>query len=99
VSESFLVYRGKGYLTVNSCSKELKVKKLNVGIVGCGEVAQTAHLPIIQDSPNANLTAICDTRKEVVRQVQRRYSFAKIYFDYHNLFEDKEIDAVLVLGC
>mgnify|MGYP003324624676 CR=1 FL=1 len=42
---------------------------LKIGLLGCGTIAQFAHLPAIGKVRNARLTAICDGAKDLLTTV------------------------------
>ena len=71
--------------------------KIRVGIIGCGRIAQRFHIKTLTDAPNAELVALCDERIEIAEELGARYRVKKIFRDYLNILEDKDVDAVLVL--
>ncbi len=71
-------------------------KKINVGVVGCGQIAQIAHLPYIEELPQFELTALCDISPVVVNTLGENYHVGKRYSDFNDLVKQPEIDAVLV---
>ncbi|QRN82056.1 Gfo/Idh/MocA family oxidoreductase [Chloroflexota bacterium] len=71
-------------------------KVLRVGIVGCGEIAQVAHLPLLQELPNLEVTAICDLSEKILNYLGPRYNIEKRYTDYHDLVKSDDVDIVLV---
>lgn len=46
--------------------------------------------------PEANLVAVCDIRLEVARAVADECGIRQVVKDYHELLEDKEIEAILI---
>jgi myo-inositol 2-dehydrogenase / D-chiro-inositol 1-dehydrogenase len=42
----------------------MKMKKLKVGLVGCGDIAQTGHLPALLSHPGVEVVGLCDVRKQ-----------------------------------
>jgi len=73
------------------------VTKLRIGVVGCGLIAQIAHLPNLQGlSPLFEISAICATSPSRLEQVGQRYNVPKRYLDYRELVE-QDLDAVFVL--
>ena len=40
-------------------------KKLRLGIIGCGAITETAHLPAVLSSPAIELTAMFEKGKRV----------------------------------
>ncbi len=71
-------------------------KKLNVGIVGCGEIAQISHIPYLMESPHYDVGAICDLSATVVKKLGEKYHIAKRFVDYQELVKENDLDIVLV---
>jgi predicted dehydrogenase len=66
-------------------------------VVGCGLIAQIAHLPYLQElAQSFEISAICATSPSRVEQVGQRYNVPKRYLDYRELVE-QDLDAVFVL--
>ncbi|MFN8489500.1 MAG: Gfo/Idh/MocA family oxidoreductase [Caldilineaceae bacterium] len=73
------------------------MQQLRIGIVGCGEVAQTLHLPSLYQLPEQFcVTALCDVSQQVVNGVGDHWQVAKRYLDYQALLEQSDVDVVLV---
>ena len=74
-------------------------KKVRIGVVGCGGIANGKHLPAEKRNPAAELVAFCDIIEERAVKACKEYgeAGAKTYTDYKELLKDKSIDAVLVL--
>mgnify|MGYP000207691083 CR=1 FL=1 len=71
--------------------------KLRVGIVGCGLIAQIAHLPYLQELSHLfEISALCDISPSLVDQLCRRYNAPGRYLDYRKFLEH-DLDAVFVL--
>ena len=72
-------------------------QKLRVGIVGCGEVVQTMHLPSLYQLPKQFcVTALCDVSQQVVDEVGEQWRVVKRYLDYRDLLEQADVDVVLI---
>jgi predicted dehydrogenase len=71
--------------------------KLRIGVVGCGLVAQIAHLPYLQELSHLfEISALCDLSPSLVDQLCQRYNVPAKYLDYRRLLEH-DLDAVFVL--
>lgn len=68
---------------------------INVGVIGCGKIAQTRHLPEYRDNPDANIAALYDFDHDRAAQMAELYG-AKVYDSYEEILADPEIDAVSV---
>lgn len=73
------------------------MKKLNVGIIGSGAVAQIIHLPLLKKMNNVVLTAICDIDKHKIMTVKQKFDIPKAYNDLEKFFIENEFDAVMIL--
>lgn len=75
--------------------------KINVGIIGLGEVAQVIHLPILQAHADLfEIAAICDLSGELLDALGKRYNVPTRhrYTDYTAMAAQDALDAVLVLN-
>ncbi len=72
---------------------------VNVGIIGCGGIAEGKHLPSLQTVPNVRVVAFCDLIVERAEEMKKQYGTpdAKIYTDYKELLKDESIEVVHVL--
>ena len=70
--------------------------KLNIGIIGCGGIANGKHLPSLEKISEASLVAFCDIDKAKAQLAAETYGSddSKVYEDYRDLLEDKTIDVV-----
>ena len=75
------------------------MKKVRIGVIGCGGIANGKHLPAHKHNPDSELVAFCDIIVERAEKAAKEYGIpgAKVYKDYKELLKDKTIDAVLVL--
>jgi predicted dehydrogenase len=78
----------------------MKHGKLQIGIIGCGGIANQKHLPSLSKLPDlCELVAFCDLIGERAETACKKYGApgAKTYLDYHELLKDESIDVVHVL--
>ncbi|MFD2612069.1 Gfo/Idh/MocA family protein [Paenibacillus gansuensis] len=74
-------------------------KRVKVGIIGLGEVAQIIHLPILQGmSELYEVTAICDVSEKLLHAIGNRYHIPNRYLKSKDLIADPQVDAVFVLN-
>jgi predicted dehydrogenase len=69
---------------------------INVGVIGCGDIANM-HLKVFKSMRNVNVVGVCDLNLERAKGIAHRYRVEKIFTDYNELFEVK--DLVLVDVC
>ncbi|MBI4026996.1 MAG: Gfo/Idh/MocA family oxidoreductase, partial [Verrucomicrobia bacterium] len=69
---------------------------LRIGLIGCGAIAQFAHLPALARARHVRLTAICDGADDLLQAVGRRMGVSHLYTDHRKFLEDAPIDAVIL---
>ncbi|MED4225588.1 Gfo/Idh/MocA family oxidoreductase [Neobacillus cucumis] len=75
-------------------------KVLNIGIIGCGAIANEKHMPSLAKlSHLGKMVAFCDVVVERASKAAAEYGDgeAKVYSDYKELLKDESIDVVHVL--
>ena len=80
---------------------EMRGKRLNVGIVGLGAVAQAVYLPLLQRRHDLfRIAAVTDLAPEVATAVASRYGLEErlIFPDSERMLEDAKLDAVILLN-
>jgi predicted dehydrogenase len=70
------------------------IKRVNVAIIGAGNVANTVHIPVWKKIKEANLTSIYDIERERAERVARKWKIPRIYMDFTELLE-KEDGAII----
>ena len=68
---------------------------INVGIIGCGKIAQVRHLPEYADNENANIAGLFDLNTQRAEELAAKFG-AKAYASYEEMLADENIDAVSV---
>ena len=71
-------------------------KKLRVGIIGSGGIAQSVHMPSYAKDPDVEIVAVCDNREETAKQAAEKFEVPKTYLDYRELASDPDVEAVSV---
>ena len=74
-------------------------RRLRIGIIGCGGIANGKHMPSIKAVDRADMVAFCDLIPERAEKAAKEYGTpdAKVYTDYQELLKDPTIDVVHVL--
>ena len=74
------------------------MEKLRIGIIGCGGIANGKHMPALKKLGDVEMVAFCDIVKERAEAAAKYYGTedAKVYTDYRELCEQKDIDVVHV---
>ncbi len=69
---------------------------LRVGVLGCGPIAQFAHLQSCTKAANAELYAICDTAPDLLTRMAATYAPRKTFADFDEMLADPDLEAVIV---
>jgi predicted dehydrogenase len=70
--------------------------RVRLALVGCGRIAQVAHLPAVEKAQGVELVAVSDPSAEVARSVARRYDVAAASTDQGSVWADAGVEAVLI---
>ena len=75
------------------------MRKVKVGIVGCGGIANGKHMPSLKLIENVEMVAFCDIIPERAMKAKKDYgtSEAKVYKDFHRMLKLEEVEVVHVL--
>lgn len=73
-------------------------KKLKIGIIGCGGIANGKHMPSLKQIPEVEMTAFCDIIPERAEKAAKDFGTpdAKVYTDYKELLKDETLDVIHV---
>lgn len=69
---------------------------LRVGIVGAGGFTQMKLLPLVSKLPGISIQAIADANVVNAENVSRTYGVTKTFVEEQDLFEDADIDVVVI---
>lgn len=64
-------------------------RKLRIGIVGCGEIAKTKHLPIWLRTKEAQVVAVCDLNKEAASSVAGKFHIKQWFTQMDQMIKPK----------
>lgn len=71
-------------------------RRLRVGVLGCGPIAQAAHFESCTKAANADLYAICDVADDLRERMAATHAPQKSYADYDAMLADPDLEAVIV---
>lgn len=71
-------------------------RRIKLGILGCGPIAQAAHFESAVKARNVELYAICDVAEDLLVRMACTYGPQKTFRDYDEMLADPELDAVIV---
>ncbi len=73
--------------------------KIRIGVIGCGNIARTKHMPTLAKYPDrVELVAFCDIDRQKAEKAARDYGTAdaRIYTDYLECVKDAGVDVIHV---
>ncbi len=72
-------------------------RPLQVGVIGCGEIASKRHIPAYAEcAPRAQVVAVADVRRDRAEQCARVFGIPRSYGSYADMLADADLDAVSV---
>jgi predicted dehydrogenase len=71
-------------------------KVVKIGVIGVGAFSARQHLPNIARNKNTKIQAFCDINPEILKKRQREYNVDYITLNPDDIFNDPEIDMVLI---
>jgi len=71
-------------------------KKLRVGIVGAGGIAQFGHIPAFQKVTDVEVTAISDPNGVKAKGVAEKFGISKVFTDYRKMLQETDINIVSI---
>ena len=69
---------------------------MKVAVIGCGTIANAAHIPSYLANPNAEIKYFCDIIPEKAQACVDKYGCGTAITDYHVALNDPEVKAVSV---
>jgi len=70
--------------------------EVKMGVVGCGSIAEIAHLPSIAGQPEARLIAVCDIDADRAQAAAAKWGAQQWFTDYREMYEKAKLDAVVI---
>jgi len=76
--------------------------KLRVAVIGCGMIANSAHIPAWQSQKGVEIVGVMDTVRESANATARKHNIAGVYDDIDKMLQDLSPDVVSICtpaGC
>ncbi|MDR1132114.1 MAG: Gfo/Idh/MocA family oxidoreductase [Oscillospiraceae bacterium] len=73
-----------------------KDKKIKIAVIGCGTIANNAHIPAYMKNANAEIVWFCDIIAERAAAAAKAYGAGKVCTDYRDILRANDVDAVSV---
>lgn len=71
------------------------MKKLRIGIIGAGGIAQAAHIPCFKKAENVEVAAISDINREKLQYAAEKFDIKQTFTEWEKLIES-DVDAVVI---
>ena len=72
------------------------MSKIKVAVIGCGTIANVAHIPSYMNNPEVEIKYFCDIIPEKAQAAVEKYGCGQAVVDYHDILDDPELVAVSV---
>ena len=72
------------------------MSKIKVAVIGCGNIANAAHIPAYMKNSEVEIKYFCDIIPERAEKCVEKYGCGIAVADYHEFLNDPEIEAVSV---
>ncbi|MHA1251565.1 MAG: Gfo/Idh/MocA family protein [Candidatus Helarchaeota archaeon] len=72
------------------------MKKIKVGIIGCGAIAELFHIPILFAIPEVEIHSISDINIQRAKNIASKYNIPNYYKDYKKLLDDEDISTIYI---
>ena len=72
------------------------MSKMKIAIIGCGSIANNAHIPAYMKNDEVEIKYFCDIIKSKADAAVEKYGCGIAVEDYHEILNDPEIEAVSV---
>jgi predicted dehydrogenase len=71
-------------------------RRLKIGVLGCGPIAQFAHFESCTKARNAELYAICDVAEDLRTRMAATHAPEKTFAEYDAMLADPALEAVII---
>ena len=72
------------------------MEKIKVAVIGCGTIANAAHIPSYMKNEKTEIVYFCDIIQKRAEEAVKKYNCGKAVTDYKEVLKDPQIDAVSV---
>ena len=72
------------------------MSKIKIAVIGCGTIAESAHIPSYTANPDCEILYFCDIIPERAKAAVEKYGSGKAVADYRDILDDPAVDAVSV---
>lgn len=72
------------------------MNKITIAVIGCGTIANSAHIPAYMANEDAEIKYFCDIVKDRADAAVAKYECGQAIEDYNQILNDPEVDAVSI---
>jgi len=72
------------------------MSKVRIAVIGCGTIANSAHIPSYMANPDCEIVWFCDIIPERAEKAVKEYGCGKAVVDYRDIIKADNVDAVSV---
>lgn len=73
------------------------MRKIRVGLIGAGAMANRVHYPSLAEFPEVEMTALCDLDEEKLKATAEKFGIERTYTDYRRMLTEVDPEAVYIL--
>jgi len=74
-----------------------KKKKIRLGLIGAGSMANMVHYPSLAEFPDVEMAGLCDLAEEKLKATAEKFHIEPTFTDYKKMLDKIEPDAVYIL--
>ena len=93
---SRIIHKNKITPERSNNAKSVTGSSVRLGVIGCGNYANSMLLPHLVDSPDVTLVEVATTSALSAANAHRKFKFERYSTDYKGILKDDNIDAVLI---
>jgi len=67
-----------------------------MGVIGCGAIADYAHIPNCFNIPKVELSSFCDINESQLKLMGSKYGVERLYTSHLEMLEKESLDAVII---
>ena len=72
------------------------MKKINIGIVGLGKIAESVHIPILTNFKEVKLKAAAELNQIRGKRLVKKWNISNLYERYEEMYENENLDAIYI---
>lgn len=72
----------------------MTAKRVSIGVLGAGYIANVAHLPVLRRLPEASLVAVCDEDMTRAKASAERFGIPKVYSSLEEMLSHERLEIV-----